>query len=129
MTAQAGYSQLTQLYPTGLEAPLQQCLPRTGLAGLGSLDLRSCRGVTDETLASLPDLAPGLQQLRIAGEQRQQAHAIDIRTQGGNDEHTRSNARYVVMDTTTGHMEETCSRIADDTEQIIVHCCSYDRLC
>ena len=44
---------------------------------------------------------------------------IDIRTQGGNDEHTHSNARYVVMDTTTGDMEETCSRIADDIEQII----------
>ena len=129
MTALAGYSQLTQLYPTGLEASLQQCLPRTGLAGLQWLVLRSCRGVTDETLASLPDLAPGLTGLCIAGEQRQHAQAIDIRTQGGNDEHTHSNARYVVMDTTTGHMEETCSRIADDMEQIIVHCCSYDRLC
>ena len=91
--ALAGYSQLTQLYPTGLEAPLQQCLPRTGLAGLRHLHLRSCRGVTDETLASLPDLAPALKGLRIAGEQRQHAQAIDIRTQGGNDEHTHSNAK------------------------------------
>ena len=126
MTALAGYSQLTQLYPTGLEAPLQQCLPRTGLAGLRHLHLRSCRGVTDETLASLPDLAPALKGLRIAGEQRQHAQAIDIRTQGGNDEHTHTVtlSRYVAMDTTTGHMEETCSRIADDMEQIIVHCCS-----
>ena len=86
----AGYSQLTQLYPTGLEAPLQKCLPRTGLAGLQCLVLRSCRGVTDETLASLPDLAPGLGRLDIAGEQRQHAQAIDIRTQGGNDEHTHT---------------------------------------
>ena len=65
-------------------------MDRSGLAGLKQLHLRSCRGVTDETLASLPDLAPSLLRLDIAGEQRQHAQAIDIRTQGGNDEHTHT---------------------------------------
>ena len=69
MVALAGCSQLTQLYLTGLEAPLENCWPEEGLRYLNDLFVHDCSGVTDVTLARLPGLAPRLTGLFLSGEQ------------------------------------------------------------
>ena len=56
---------IEELKITGLEEPLEQLLPPEGLDGLMTLDLISCSGVTDYTLACLPYLAHGLGGLLI----------------------------------------------------------------
>ena len=73
--ALAGCSQLTQLYPTGVEVPLE--LARADPPSLFRLYLRDSRGVTDSTLAGLP---ASLRYLTITGEQRQHVQAVDTRT-------------------------------------------------
>ena len=77
MTALAGYSQLTQLYPTGPGAPLESARPvRWTSYGL----FVSIRHVTDTTLAALlPALASRAVELHLIGEQRQHVQSIDIR--------------------------------------------------
>ena len=62
-------SQLTQLYLTGLEAPLENCWPEEPLLYLHILCVRDCSGVTDATLARLPELAPRLTGLDLSSEQ------------------------------------------------------------
>ena len=74
MTAQAGYSQLTQLYPTGPGAPLESALPKRWTSyGL----FVSIRHVTDTTLtAVLPALASRPVKLHLIGEQRQHVQSL-----------------------------------------------------
>ena len=61
-------SQLTQLYLTGLEAPLENCWPEVPLRYLNTLSVHDCSGVTDATLARLTELAPRLAGLTLSGE-------------------------------------------------------------
>ena len=77
MTALAGYSQLTQLYPTGPGAPLESARPKRWAT---NCLLVSIRHVTDTTLtAVLPALASRAVELHLIGEQRQHVQSIDIR--------------------------------------------------
>ena len=77
MTALAGYSQLTQLYPTGPGAPLESAPSDEWFwAGLSV----SIRHVTDTTLtAVLPALASRPVELHLIGEQWQHVQSIGIR--------------------------------------------------
>ena len=57
---------LTNLRITGLEAPLERWHPERGLPSLKMLTVTNCSGVSDSTIACLPDLAPQLHTLTIA---------------------------------------------------------------
>ena len=77
MTALAGYSQLTQLYPTGPGAPLESARPKRWISGTLFVSIRHVTGTT--LTALLPALPSRPVELHLIGEQRQHVQSIDIR--------------------------------------------------
>lgn len=58
---------LKRLEAKELTCPLEECLPEDGLAALRSLNVEDSDGVTDSTLAVLPDRLPHLHELSLYG--------------------------------------------------------------